>query len=108
MRDVVWQGRGFRRGDMFAGLLATANCDPAKFENPRSFDIARHPNPHLSFGTGVHFCLGFQLARAECSIAFERLFSRYPKIRLAVEPSELRWHKRPGIRALTSLPVLLH
>ena len=82
-RDVVWQGRQFRRGDMFAGFLAAANCDPAKFEHPHRFDITRHPNPHLSFGTGVHFCLGFQLARAEAAIAFERILARFPDMRLA-------------------------
>jgi cytochrome P450 len=107
-RDVEWQGRRFRRGDMFAGFLSAANCDPAKFEDARTFDIERHPNPHLSFGTGVHFCLGFQLARAECSIAFERLFARFPTMRLAVEAEQLRWHKRLGIRALASLPVRLN
>jgi cytochrome P450 len=49
--------------------------------------IAGKPNPHLSFGTGVHFCLGFQLARAEAAIAFERLLTRFPAIRLAVNPA---------------------
>lgn len=106
-RDVVWQGRQFKRGDMFAGLLAAANCDPAKFEQPHSFDIARHPNPHLSFGTGVHFCLGFQLARAEAAIAFERILARFPDMRLAGAGNPIRWHRRLGIRALTRLPVRL-
>jgi cytochrome P450 len=106
-RDIAWQGRQFRRGDMFAGLLAAANCDPAKFENPDVFDIARHPNPHLSFGTGVHFCLGFQLARAEVAVAFERLLGRYPDIRFAVEPQRIKWRRRFGIRALAALPVRL-
>ena len=82
-RDVVWQGRQFRRGDMLAGFLAAANCDPTKFEHPHNFDITRHPNPHLSFGTGVHFCLGFQLARAEAAIAFERILARFPDMRLS-------------------------
>jgi cytochrome P450 PksS len=106
-RDVVWQGRQFRRGDMFAGFLAAANCDPTKFEHPHNFDITRHPNPHLSFGTGVHFCLGFQLARAEAAIAFERIISRFPDIRLDIESGKIKWRKRPGIRALAHLPVRL-
>jgi cytochrome P450 PksS len=107
IRDLVWQGRQFRRGDMFVGLLAAANCDPSKFENPDSFDITRHPNPHLSFGTGVHFCLGFQLARAEAAVALERLLARYPDVCLATQVEYIRWRKRLGIRALAELPVRL-
>jgi cytochrome P450 PksS len=107
IRDVVWQGREFCRGDMFAGVLAGANCDPAKFEHPHHFDITRHPNPHLSFGTGVHFCLGFQLARAEAAIAFGRVFARFPNMRLATEEWKIGWRKRLGIRALAQLPVRL-
>ena len=106
-RDMVWQGRQFRRGDMFAGFLAAANCDPAKFEHPHSFDITRHPNPHLSFGTGVHFCLGFQLARAEAAIAIRThpcALSRYAPRH---EDAEIKWRKRLGIRALAQLPVRL-
>jgi cytochrome P450 PksS len=105
--DVVWQRQQFRRGDMFAGLLAAANCDPAKFENPHTFDIRRHPNPHLSFGTGVHFCLGFQLARAEAAIAFERILRRFPDIRLNIDVRKIEWRRRLGIRALANLPVRL-
>ncbi len=106
-RDLVWQGMQFRRGDMLAAFLAAANCDPARFDRPHTFDIARHPNPHLSFGTGVHFCLGFQLARAEAAIGLQRLLDRFPDLRIAVEPGEIRWHKRLGIRALARLPVKL-
>jgi cytochrome P450 len=107
IRDGDLHGRPFRRGDMFAALLAAANCDPAKFEVPHRFDITRHPNPHLSFGTGVHFCLGFQLARAEASIAFERILVRFPDMRLRTNSDPIAWHKRLGIRALSSLPVRL-
>jgi cytochrome P450 PksS len=107
VRDVVWQGRQFGRGDMLAGFLAAANCDPAKFEDPHSFDIRRHPNPHLSFGTGVHFCLGFQLARAEAAIAFERILTRFPDIRINKNAGKIEWRKRLGIRALAQLPVRL-
>jgi cytochrome P450 len=106
-RDLVWRGRQFRRGEMFAAFLAAANCDPARFERPHDFDIARHPNPHLSFGTGVHFCLGFQLARAEAAIAFERILARFPDMRLGAREGDIAWRKRLGIRALTQLPVRL-
>ncbi len=107
VRDLVWQGQQFHRGDMFAAFLAAANCDPAVFETPDRFDITRHPNPHLSFGTGVHFCLGFQLARAEAAAAFERIFARYPDMRLATGIEKITWRKRLGIRALAELPVRL-
>ncbi|MEY9183014.1 cytochrome P450 [Bradyrhizobium sp. USDA 326] len=105
-RDMEWMGRNFKRGNMIAALLAAANCDPARFERPQVFDIARHPNPHLSFGTGVHFCLGFQLARVEAAVGIERLLLRFPNLRLNRGVS-IRWHKRLGIRALTALPVRL-
>jgi len=106
-RDIVFAGHEFRRGDCVAGFLTAANRDHATFENPHQFDITRHPNPHLSFGTGVHFCLGFQLARAEAAIAFERVLSRFPDVRLAVEPDSIAWRKRVGIRTLAELPVQL-
>jgi cytochrome P450 len=106
-RDVVFAGHQFRRGDSVAGFLTAANRDPAEFENPHQFDVTRHPNPHLSFGTGVHFCLGFQLARTEASIAFERLLARFPDVRLAIDPANLVWRKRVGIRTLAQLPVRL-
>lgn len=106
-RDVVFAGRQFKRGDSVAAFLTAANRDPKVFVDPHRFDITRHPNPHLSFGTGVHFCLGFQLARAEAAIAFERVLARFPDIRLAVAPERIAWRKRVGIRTLTGLPVTL-
>ena len=105
--DMEWQDRAFKRGDMFAAILSAANSDPTKFDEPARFDIGRHPNPHLSFGTGVHFCLGFQLARAETRAGIERLFERFPGASLAVEPSRIAFRKRLGIRALAQLPVRL-
>lgn len=106
-RDVVFAGQQFRRGDGVAAFLTAANRDPAEFANADVFDIARKPNPHLSFGTGVHFCLGFQLARAEAAIAFERILHRFPRIQLAVRPAEAAWRKRVGIRTLAQLPARL-
>jgi cytochrome P450 len=106
-RDVEFAGVRLRRGDSVAGFLSAANCDPAKFTEPHRFDIGRRPNPHLAFGTGVHFCLGFQLARAEAAIGFERLFVRFPKMSLGVDPGAIVWRRRLGLRALASLPVRL-
>jgi cytochrome P450 PksS len=106
-RDTELAGHEFRRGESVACFLTSANRDPTEFENPHQFDITRQPNPHLSFGTGVHFCLGFQLARAEAAIAFERLLTRFPDVRLAVDPASIIWRKRVGIRTLAQLPVKL-
>jgi cytochrome P450 PksS len=107
-RDVEFAGHAFKRGDSVAAFLTAANRDPAEFVNPDAFDITRRPNPHLSFGTGVHFCLGFQLARAEAAISFERILTRFPGIQLAEPEDKAVWRKRVGIRTLARLPVRLN
>jgi cytochrome P450 PksS len=86
-------------------MLVAANMDPKANENPERLDVQRRPNHHLSFGTGIHFCLGHQLARIEGMCALEALFTRWPNLRLAVDPSQIRWRKRPGLRAIEKLPV---
>jgi cytochrome P450 len=106
-RDTMVAGHEIKRGEIVAAFLTAANRDPEKFVDAHRFDICRRPNPHISFGTGIHFCLGFQLARAEAMIAFERILTRFPDVALAVDPSRIVWRKRVGIRALVSLPVKL-
>jgi len=59
----------------------------------------------MSFGTGIHFCLGHQLARIETACALKALFTRWPKLKLAVEAPDIRWSRRPGLRAVERLPV---
>ncbi|MFO1143616.1 MAG: cytochrome P450 [Amaricoccus sp.] len=88
-------GYRFRRGDTIGCLLAAANRDPARFEAPHRFDPARAPVPHLSFGAGIHFCVGAPLARAELEIALPILFERMPGLAFAAPPAFAdRYHFR--------------
>ena len=87
-------------------MVAAANMDPAAIEHPETLDLQRRPNRHISFGTGIHFCLGHQLARIEGICALQALFTRWPSLRLAVEPDQIRWRQRPGLRSLETLPVV--
>jgi len=85
--------------------LMAANLDPAANAVPEKLDLERRPNHHIAFGTGIHFCLGHQLARLEGKCALEALYTRWPKLELAVELAQIQWRRRPGIRAIISLPV---
>ena len=103
--DVELNGVRLQKGDRIMAMLAAANMDSQANEHPETLDLERRPNRHLSFGTGIHFCLGHQLARIECTCALQALFTRWPTLRLAVEPSAIRWRERPGLRAIERLPV---
>jgi cytochrome P450 len=103
--DMELEGVRLKRGDRIMALIVAANHDPAANDHSEKLELERHPNRHLSFGTGIHFCLGHQLARTEAISALRALFTRHPKLQLAVAPSEIRWRKRPGLRSIEELPV---
>jgi cytochrome P450 len=105
-KDIEFDGIRVKKGDRIMAMLAAANMDPQANDHPEHLDLQRRPNRHISFGTGIHFCLGHQLARIEGLCALQALFTRWPKLRLAVEPSQIRWRKRPGLRAIETLPVV--
>jgi cytochrome P450 len=105
-KDVSLGGVQVKKGDRIMAMLAAANLDPRANEHPERLDLQRRPNRHISFGTGIHFCLGHQLARIEGMCALQALFTRWPKLQLAVEPIEIRWRKRPGLRSIEKLPVV--
>jgi cytochrome P450 family 142 subfamily A polypeptide 1 len=88
-RDVEFRGQLIREGDNVMLLYPSANRDEDQFEDPFNFDIARHPNDHVAFGFGTHFCLGNSLARLELKVMFEQLFKRLPDLELvtAEEPT---------------------
>jgi cytochrome P450 len=103
--DMELEGVRLKKGDRIMALIVAANFDSAANDHPETLELDRHPNRHLAFGTGSHFCLGHQLARIEAVCGLRALFTHYPKLRLAVEPSAIRWRKRPGLRAIDKLPV---
>jgi len=103
--DVELGGVRLRKGDRIMPMLVAANLDPQANAHPEKLDLARRPNRHLAFGTGIHFCLGHQLARIEGACALKALFRRWPKLALAVDAREIRWRERPGMRAIDRLPV---
>ena len=74
------------RNEKIGLLLGAANRDPERFPNPDVFDPGRAPNPHVSFGAGIHFCVGAPLARLELAVALPILFARLPGLRLAGAP----------------------
>jgi cytochrome P450 len=104
-KDIELGGVRLRKGDRIMAMLAAANFDPEANPHAETLDLARRPNRHLAFGTGIHFCLGHQLARIEARCALEALFKRWPRLELAVAPDTIRWRPRPGLRALERLPV---
>jgi cytochrome P450 PksS len=105
-RDIELAGVRLKKGDRVMVMLAAANMDPAVHDQPERLDLERKPNRHMSFGTGIHFCLGHQLARIEAACALQALFARWPKLGLAVDPEQIHWRKRPGMRAIAKLPVV--
>jgi cytochrome P450 PksS len=105
-QDVEIDGVRLHRGDRVMAMIVAANMDARANECPERLDLTRRPNRHLSFGTGIHFCLGHQLARIETVCALQALFVRWPNLQLAVEPSQIRWRRRPGLRSIEKLPVV--
>jgi unspecific monooxygenase len=86
-------------------LLAAANRDPAAFDTPARFDPARPVKPNLSFGAGIHFCVGAPLARLELQIALPILFDRLPGLRLAAPPRYGDVYHFHGLEALRVTPT---
>jgi cytochrome P450 len=101
-RDVALHDRVIPAGARVALVWASANRDERRWEDPDRLDLRREPQRHVSFGDGIHHCLGAPLARLEATIAFEELFRRIPEY--AVSGPIVRI-KTPTDRALESLPV---
>lgn len=81
-QDCTVGGQDFPKGTRFGLLYGAANRDPARFDAPDQFDVARVPNRHIAFGGGAHFCLGNHLARLDMDVIFTTLHKRFGKIEL--------------------------
>lgn len=80
-------GVSFKRGDKVSMILAAANLDPQKFPEPLTFKPSRDEGANLSFGAGIHFCIGAPLARLELNIVLPLLFQRLPGLKMAETPT---------------------
>ncbi|GFM97996.1 hypothetical protein Sfulv_28070 [Streptomyces fulvorobeus] len=100
--DIEIGGTVIPRGSEVALLFGSANRDPERFAEPDRLDLSRPDNPHLTFGAGIHYCLGAPLARIELAASFGELLRKAPGMRPAGEP---QWHPGYVIRGLKALDV---
>ncbi|MFI6306943.1 cytochrome P450 [Amycolatopsis thailandensis] len=105
LEDVEIGGQLVKAGEVVAISVLAANRDPLKFPEPDRLDIGRKTAGHLSFGHGVHQCLGQQLARVQMKVAFTGLLARFPALRLAVPAEEVPMRSDSDIYGVYSLPV---
>lgn len=103
-REVEMQREVIPAQTLVLAVIGSANHDPKYFAEPSKFDISRDPNPHIGFGSGMHFCLGAALARLESRIALTDLLGRLSNIRLS---GDQPWEPRKGlhVHGPTSLPI---
>jgi cytochrome P450 len=103
--DIELHGQTIPAGKLVLAVIGSANRDPKHFDAPERFDIARHPNPHIAFGHGVHFCLGAPLARLEARVALTEFLGRVNGIRLA---SDEPWPPRNGLHVHGPASLQIH
>ena len=104
LEDLEIAGVKLKKGETVGLMLGAANHDAAKFESPEQFIPTRDPNPHVSFGAGIHFCIGAPLARLEMQVAVETLYQRLPHMRLAEAPQYKDVYHFHGLQALKVHP----
>jgi hypothetical protein len=99
-------GAELAAGDLAFLVLAAANRDPAVFESPERLDLGRaNARDHLSFGHGIHHCLGAPLARLEARVGLSRLYRRFPRLEADLEA--VSWRSSIVLRGPERLPVAL-
>jgi cholest-4-en-3-one 26-monooxygenase len=103
--EIELHGRHIPSGASVLLMYGSANRDERRFVDPDRFDVRRHPNPHVSFGFGSHFCLGASLARLEIRVMYEELLRRLPDVQLA-PGAVIERSPSSFIRGITTMPVV--
>nr|BAM34809.1 cytochrome P450 Lentzea 7887-1G3 [Lentzea sp. 7887] len=103
--DIEFFGETIREGSTVVVSLLAGNHDPERYEHAGELDVRRNARGHLSFGHGIHQCLGQQLARIEMRAGFEGLLRRFPGLQLAVPAREVRLRTDMNIYGVHALPV---
>lgn len=104
-RDLDFAGQTIAAGSRIYIVTGAANRDPRRFEEPNRFVIDRKRNPHVSFGGGIHFCLGAPLARMQMKAALTTFLRIMPRLELAVPLESLEWQRVLILRGLDRLPA---
>jgi cytochrome P450 len=104
-RDARVHGETIRQGDKVLLLIGSANRDERVFPDPDLYDLRRDTSEHLSFGRGIHFCLGASLARLEARVALEELLRRAP--RFAIDEARLRRVHSTNVRGFSAMPMTI-
>ena len=104
-RDVEYYGTTVPEGSAILLLVGSANHDERQYENPDDFDIHRDNTQHLTFGYGLHFCLGANLARLEGRVALEELLARFPEWDVDDENAEMA--PTSTVRGWQSMPIIV-
>jgi cytochrome P450 len=103
-QDFTYKGRELRKGQIVMVMAGSANRDESVFAEPDRLDITRSENPHIGFGTGIHFCMGAPLARLEAKVAMEALLSRLSDFGWGSDEPLVPTHGYPGALGLASFP----
>jgi cytochrome P450 len=106
LEDLTYKGIQLKKGELVGLMLGAANRDPSRFASPDVFAPSRSNIPHVSFGAGIHFCVGAPLARLEMEVALQVLFERLPSLQLASAPlyrDAYHFHGLEALRVFTQL-----
>jgi cytochrome P450 len=105
MEDIEYHGRTIPAGSPVLLIVASANRDPRRYADPDVFDIHREDIQHLTFGFGLHFCLGANLARLEARVALDELLNRFPE--WDVDPDGMKLASTSTVRGWERMPLVL-
>ncbi|MGI9327585.1 MAG: cytochrome P450 [Pseudomonadales bacterium] len=103
--EITLEGVKIPSNAILTLCIGAANRDPDVFKNPDSFEINRHPNPHLAFGAGIHTCAGLNVARLEARVALTELLLRFPQLRFTQPPNRAQ---RARFRGFDSAPASIN